>query len=176
MRIVVSGTHASGKSTLVDAFADRHPGFEVLADPFEFVDDAGDEPDAGVFAAQLRIASARLIALAPAERAIAERGPLDFLAYLAALDALGRPGRAGALFEQGVDLAARAMSNVDLLVLLPLEAGIRVPEDEDPELRAAMDGALLDLADDIDLTGGARVVELGGSPAARLAGLEAELG
>lgn len=32
MRIVVSGTHASGKSTLVSDFAVRHPDFVVLPD------------------------------------------------------------------------------------------------------------------------------------------------
>ena len=40
MRIVVSGTHASGKSTLISDFALRHPEFVVLPDPFEALDDA----------------------------------------------------------------------------------------------------------------------------------------
>ena len=48
------------------------------------------------------------------------------------------------LFRRGIGLAVTAMAEVDLLVLLPLNPidGIGVPEDEDTELRAAMDAAL----------------------------------
>ena len=35
MRIVISGTHASGKSTLIADFASRRPEFEVFPDPYE---------------------------------------------------------------------------------------------------------------------------------------------
>ncbi|WP_417555848.1 hypothetical protein [Microbacterium sp.] len=48
MRIVVSGTHASGKSTLISDFALRHPGFTVLPDPFELLDEASDAPGAAM--------------------------------------------------------------------------------------------------------------------------------
>lgn len=175
MRIVVSGTHASGKSTLISDFAAAHPDFEVLGDPFDLLDESGEEPDAATFFAQLRISSARLRRLPAGSRVIAERGPLDFLAYLDALRELRRPGRSSALREQGEELAAAAMRGVDLIVLLPLSArdSIEVPDDEDPELREAMDGALLELADDPDLTGGAEVVEITGAAGSRLAQLEA---
>ena len=65
------------------------------------------------------------------------------------------------------------MQHVDLLVLLPLTASdrIEVSEEEDLELRTAMNEALLELADDTDLVGAARVVEVTGSPQARLARL-----
>ncbi len=67
----------------------------------------------------------------------------------------------------------------DLLVVLPLESPdtIRVPDDEDPQLRAAMDERLLELCDDDDLVGPAtRVAELRGSPQKRLTGLLTALG
>jgi len=100
---------------------------------------------------------------------IAERGPLDFLAYLDALDALGRPGRSSGLQERGAAIVAETAPSIDLLVLLPLSgSGIDVPDDEDPALRDEMDAALLELADDPDLVGGARVIELVGDPAQRL--------
>ena len=65
------------------------------------------------------------------------------------------------------------MAAVDLLVLLPLHHRDPIPvgADEDPELRAATDAALLDLADDPALTGRARIVELTGPPEERLARL-----
>lgn len=175
MRIVISGTHASGKSTLISDFASARPEFEVFGDPFELIDSASDEPDAGTFFAQLRFAAARLVALQPDTRVIAERGPLDFVAYLDALDALRRPTRSPEMLQRGHALTALAMAHVDLLVLLPLSSRdrIEVPDDEDPELRDAMNDALLDLVDDPDLVGDVAVVEITGDPAGRLAQLEA---
>ena len=71
----------------------------------------------------------------------------------------------------------RRCSHVDLLVVLPVDAtaGIHVPDDEDPELREAMDAALLDLVDEGDLVGGARVLELTGSEQERLARVSAAI-
>ncbi|WP_127819818.1 AAA family ATPase [Microbacterium sp. CPCC 204701] len=177
MRIVVSGTHGSGKSTLIGDFAAARRTFEVLPDPFELIDAVGEEPEAGLFLAQLHVAADRLRRLSPGEQVIAERGPLDFVAYLDALDDLRRPGRAPGLRSHASTIAASAMANVDLLVLLPLTttSGIDVPDDEDPELREAMNAALLDLADEADLVGDATVVEIIGDPASRLAQLEAAI-
>lgn len=173
LRAVVSGTHGSGKSTLIGDFAMSHREWEVLPDPFEDIDAAAAEPDAALFLRQLRIAAERLLEPATGP-VIAERGPLDFLAYLDALDALGRRSSAPELLERGRRLTARAMDGVDLLILLPLTATdpIGVGAEEDPELREAMDLALLELADDPDLTGGARVVEITGDRARRLRRLE----
>lgn len=170
MRIVVSGTHATGKSTLISDVSLAHPEFVVLPDPFEFVDEGSGS---GSLVAQLRISAERLLDPELAGSVIAERGPLDFLAYLAALDDLGRSSRAAELFRREAPLAAEAMAEVDLLVLLGLDDGITVPEEEDPELREAMDEALRALTDDEELTGAARILELAGDPATRLAALAA---
>ena len=164
MRIVVSGTHATGKSTLISDFSLAHPEFAVLPDPFEFVDDGHGS---GSLVAQLRISAERLLDPDLAGSVIAERGPLDFLAYLAAVDDLGRSGTAAELVRREAPLVAAAMQEVDLLVLLGPE-DITVPDEDDPELRDATAEALLTLADDPDLTGTARIVELSGPPTARM--------
>ncbi|MEC4611979.1 AAA family ATPase [Tsukamurella tyrosinosolvens] len=173
MRIVVSGTHASGKSTLIADFAAVRPGYEVLPDPFEELEESALDLDAGTFYSQLVAAAGRLRGLRPGDRVIAERGPLDFLAYLRALDDLGRPTRSPGLLDRGATITAEAAAAVDLLVLLPLHHRDPIPvgDDEDPELRSAMDAALLDLADDPSLTGRGRIVELTGSREDRLARL-----
>jgi predicted ATPase len=171
MRIVVSGTHASGKSTLISDFALRHPGFTVLPDPFDLMDETWDTPNAALFAAQLRVAATRLSSAESAGDVIAERGPIDFLAYLAALADLGRPSVGRDDLARLRATTAEAMAHVDLLVVLTLEVPdvIRVPDDEDPGLRTAMDAHLLDLCDDDELIGAVgRVVEVGGSPQQRL--------
>src|SRR5579862_275829 len=88
MRIVVSGTHASGKSTLVTDFAGHHPEFVVHPDPFELLDETWDIPSAAMFVAQLRIAATRLHPSEATAHLVAERGPIDFLAYLRAMEEL----------------------------------------------------------------------------------------
>ncbi len=176
MRIVVSGTHASGKSTLVSDFALRHPEFTVLPDPFELVDEAWDSPNAGLFAAQLRISADRLDPDESAEHLIAERGPIDFLAYLLALDELSDAAGARELLERSTAITRHALESVDLLVVLPLTAGdeIVVDADEHLALRDTMNDALLDLIDDPDVVGeGVEVVEITGDRDQRLAALEA---
>lgn len=170
MRIVVSGTHASGKSTLISDFASTNAGFEALGDPFDELLDEFDEPGPELFLAQLRVAASRLGEDA-ASSLVAERGPLDFLAYLLAWRELGRGGVSRSLLASCAETAAEAMRRVDLLVLLPA-AGIAVPEDEDPELREAMQDLLFELCDDPELTGAARVEMIVGDPAARLRRLE----
>jgi hypothetical protein len=176
MRIVVSGTHASGKTTLIDDFLDGHPEYERWGDPFEFVDFALDEPDASSFSEQLVASARRLLAGGAQRDVIVERGPIDFLAYLAALETLGRGGRSAAAFEQGVELTSRAMDEVDLLVILPLQHrdGPGAADNEDLALRSAVNEALLELSEDAELTGNrARVIEVVGDRATRLAAVNA---
>jgi hypothetical protein len=176
MRIVVSGTHASGKSTLIADFALRHPEFTVLPDPFELLDESWDGPDAASFAAQLRVSADRLDPRDSAEKLIAERGPIDFLAYLLALDDVTGASSSRELLARSTEMTREALSHVDLLVVLPLTANEAIEPgiDEHLELRDAMNDILLDLIDDADLLGERlAVVEITGDRDQRLAALEA---
>ena len=172
MRIVVSGTHASGKSTLVSDLATAL-GYAQLPDPYELVDDDTEDPaGAASFVRQLVVAAERLVEHDGGADVVVERGPVDLLAYLEALAELGRPSVGPDLMDRLRATTAEAMAHVDLLVVVPLDAGagITVPDDEDPDLREAMDARLLDLVDDDELVGPAtRVVEVAGAPEERLA-------
>lgn len=176
MRVIVSGTHGSGKSALIGDFSVAHRNWAILPDPYEFIELAADEPGTAVFVQQLRIAAHRL--LEPhTGHALAERGPLDFLAYLHAIESLGRSTAAPDLLEWGYELTGRAMRGVDLLVLLPLNGvdAICIGAEEDLELRDAMNMALLELADEPDLTGSGAVVEITGTREDRLTSLESAI-
>ena len=94
MRIAVAGTHASGKSTLIADFLAAHPEYEHEPEPYEWLDEDLEAPDAGSFFRQLQLAVRSSGEHPPGARVIAERSPLDFLAYIMALDELGRGGRA----------------------------------------------------------------------------------
>ena len=177
VRIVVFGTHASGKSTVVSDFALAHRRFQVLSDPFDLVD-ALDPGSAASFHEQLILSAERLTVLPRGAAVIAERGPLDFLAYLEALEALGRATVYRPALRELRAITADASGNVDVLAVLPLSGleGVWVPDDEDPQLRSTMNEHLLDLCDDDELVGQiGRIVELTGTPEERLTCLATHL-
>ncbi|MFZ4896258.1 hypothetical protein ACL9RL_17585 [Plantibacter sp. Mn2098] len=172
----MSGTHASGKSTLVSDFALRHPEFTVLPDPFELVDETWDTPSAGLFAAQLRLSATRLSPEESPGKLIAERGPIDFLAYLLALDELSGMSGSDEILERSSAITLEALEHVDLLVVLPLTARDAIVPDADEHLalRDTMNDVLLELIDDPDVVGEhLEVVEIIGDRDRRLAALEA---
>jgi hypothetical protein len=153
VRIALSGTHCTGKSTLAEDFVAAHPEYVHEPEPYEWlVEWYGERPD---FERQLEFSVERWRGHARGANVIVERSPLDFLAYMRVGD--------GPLFE----LAARGMEHVDLLVLLPIEE-IEAPEDEDPELREAMHEQLLELVAAWD----GRTLELHGDRRRRLEALE----
>ena len=172
MRIAVSGSHCSGKTTLVEAFLAKHPEYVHEPEPYEWLSDFSSEPSAADFWQQLELSVERLSSHSPGSNVIAERSPLDFVAYLEALRNLGRENTSS-LLPAALDLAARGMNHVDLLVVLPLndDDGIEAPESEDLELREAMNVCLLEILADAQT----RVIEVAGTERQRLAALERAL-
>src|SRR6185369_9745107 len=91
MRIAVSGTHGVGKSTLIDEFLRVHPEFVHEPEPYTvMVEDFGEEfsaePCVEDFVRQVEFNIARLHQHAAGENVIYERCPVDFLAYIQALN------------------------------------------------------------------------------------------
>lgn len=118
MRIAVSGTHCTGKSTLIDEFLKAQTDFVHEPEPYTvMVEDLGEEfaaePCVEDFYRQLDFNIDRLQQHAPGERVIYERCPIDFLAYVDALD----PKKTNTLLGPVSD----AMQNLDLIVYLPLD-------------------------------------------------------
>jgi len=135
MRIAVSGTHGVGKSTLIDEFMRRHTEFVHEPEPYTvMVEDLGEEfsaePCVEDFRRQLEFNIERLSQHAPGENVIYERCPVDFLAYIHALD----PQTAEALVEP----VEEAMQYLDLIMYLPLDG----TGEEFPKLRRAVDRRL----------------------------------
>ncbi len=183
MRIAVSGTHGSGKSTLVEDFVVAHREYVHEPEPYEWLQEvygeaAAEEPGVDDFYRQLELSVERLREYGPGANVIAERSPLDFLAYILALIELGRAGRDCALSASAVEVAASGLAHLDLLVLLPLNAtdGIAAPLDEDVELREEMNDRLMDLiASDpysLFIAGRPRVIEVHGTRQQRLRKIE----
>lgn len=178
MRIALSGTHCSGKTTLAQDFAAAHREYVHIPEPYELLGEVYEDPSVDDFHRQLEVSVETLRAYALGANAIAERSPLDFVAYILALHDLRRGGRAFPPIEPAIALAAAGLAHVDLLVVLPLHDsdGIVCPGEEDVGLRDAMNERLLELitTDEFDLLSGGkiRVIEVEGSPRRRLAAVE----
>ena len=135
MRIAVSGTHGVGKSTLIDEFLRRHPEFVHEPEPYTvMVEDLGEEfsaePSVEDLRRQLEFSIERLSQHAPGENVIYERCPVDFLAYIHALDRKS----AEALLER----VPEAMRHLDLVLYLPFDG----TSEEFPKLQRAVDRRL----------------------------------
>ena len=183
VRIAVSGSHCSGKSTLIEDFLAVHHDYLHEPEPYEWLEDmygeaVAAEPTAADFYRQLEISVDRLQQYARGTNVIIERSTLDFVAYLIALADLGRAARDCVLIAAAADLAAAGIANVDLLVVLPLNSTDRIiaPESEDLELRDAMNDRLLELITDdqysLCANNTTRVVEICGQRRERMRALE----
>ncbi|HEV3486499.1 MAG TPA: hypothetical protein VG106_13905, partial [Vicinamibacterales bacterium] len=85
MRIAVSGTHCSGKTTLVEDFLAIHRDYAHEPEPYEWLTElhgegTPDVPGVDDFYRQLEISVDRLGTHDRGAKVIAERSPIDFLA------------------------------------------------------------------------------------------------
>src|SRR5215213_4595845 len=174
MRIAVSGTHHTGKSTLIEEFLRAHPEFAHEPEPYTvMVEDFGEEfsaePCVEDFYRQLQFNIDRLHQHRPAEHVIYERCPIDFLAYIDALD----PQAVEALVEP----VSNAVRNLDVIIYLPLDE--TEPDSEYPKLQKAVDRRLSAIFRDDEFgvlsACTALIIEASGSTARRLRIIESYL-
>jgi AAA domain len=183
MRIAISGTHCSGKSTLVEEFLLTHRSFEHEPEAYEamygFNDETYPEPTGESFFAQLEYHVHRLQEYKPGYRVIFERCPIDYVAYLDALLTLKRSSADRHLAKQSISIARDAVRLLDLIVFLPGTEIQFVSEDEDPKLRDEVDAGLEDILmnNSLDVFGEASplVIQVTGNTAERLEQLSSKV-
>ena len=173
MRIAVSGTHCTGKSTLIGEFLRVHPDFVHEPEPYAvIVEELGEgfsaEPCVADFERQLEFNIERLKQHERGERVIYERCPIDFLAYLECI----APGTISDLDE-----VIESIKRLEMVVYLPIENTIET--EEFPKLRKAVDRRLNAIYDEDDLgiisATNVRIVEATGPIEKRLRTLEAAM-
>jgi hypothetical protein len=177
MRVAVSGTHGSGKTTLVEDFIAARPGYVHVPEPFESLSDTGsvfsDPPTVEDFLDQLECSLEMLHAHETETNVIFERCPIDFVAYLSVLGrrAGSQPFEAAPVLEDVAD----AIDALDLVIFLPLPPGGSM-EAEHPALQRAVDRELRTILRDDGLSlfgsGKPRLITLRGTPTERLQALE----
>ena len=173
MRIAISGTHCIGKSTLIDEFLRAHPGFVHEPEPYtvlveDFGEEFSEEPNVEDFQRQLEFNVERLKHHTREARVIYERCPIDFLAYIAALDTKSA--------ESVLDQVIEGMQHLDLIVYLPLDHNYPI-EAEYPKLRKAVDRRLSAIYNEDDFgimsASSVEVIEATGSTEQRLRSITA---
>jgi len=178
MRIAVSGSHCSGKSTLIDAFLIEHPNYVHEPEAYDVLQELhgesfAAEPTADDLMRQLEYLVRRLGVYKPDDLVVFERSPVDYLAYMLALEKLQRSGADRRLSNCAADIVSQSIALLDLIAFIPIDGSrIETPEDEDPRLRRSVDkilGEIL-LEDDLGLFAENRhqVVEVAGSIEQRL--------
>jgi len=181
MRLAVSGSHGTGKSTLIAAFVDLRPeyryepeAYETLADDIPLSSSEGPSPDG--LRSLLDYTIAALSSHATETSVVFERSPIDYLAYASACrDAWSGPTTRDFL-AAAVPAVRTSLRHLDLIALLPVSDAIPPRPDDDERFRKRVDDRLrralidddFDLFDDRDLP---RVVELSPLPARQIAEL-----
>jgi hypothetical protein len=183
MRIAVSGSHSTGKSTLIAAFLDRCPeyrhepeAFEMLGDDVELTE-AGEPAPEGL-QALLQYTLSSTLGHAAGTCVVFERSPVDYLAYAAASRSRAWRGRLPGFLAAHVPRVRAAIEHLDLIAYLPIsESGpVRARPGENARFRRRVDErlrqALLD--DEYGLFGdrdAPRVIALPAGPERQLAEL-----
>jgi hypothetical protein len=184
VRIAVAGTHRAGKTTLVEAFARAHPDFEIEREPYEQLqEEAGEEPlddlSPESFERQLEYLRERVAAPRGGRSVVFDRSPLDFLAYLRAIDRLRLGASDWTLPAHALAAAEQALGGLDLVAFVrprghasPTGRPIRsLKRLVDHDLAALLLDDVLGLVD----RAGVDVVELTGSTDTRLRQLSRHL-
>jgi predicted ATPase len=147
VRIAVSGTHCTGKSTLIDEFLRVHPDFVHEPEPYTVLaEERGEEfsaePCVEDFLRQLQFNIDRLKQHERGERVIYERCPVDFLAYIECV-----APRTTSVFDEVLE----NMQRLEMIVYLPIDNTIDAGDEEFPKLRKAVDRRLNAIYNEDDL-------------------------
>jgi len=144
MRLGISGTHGTGKTTLAEALCARLPGHATADEPYHLMEEEGYEfgfpPSREDYRALLARSVQSLTAPPQLRGIIFDRTPLDYLAYLAATGA-------DPLDQASAAALRLAFASLELLVITVITPQTEqvLPPAELPGLRAQMNDALLEL-------------------------------
>jgi predicted ATPase len=167
MRIAISGTHFSGKTTLVEALSEVLPHYTIVEEPYHDLEAEGyefaDPPSLQDFEAQLEQSIEDLEEIAP--NVIFDRCPADMLGYLlshADVDAFDP--------DAWMPRMRVAMRTLDLVIYVPIEAPDRIdlPLSQDAAYRQRVDEKLREIILENSFDFDVDVLEVTGSLQARV--------
>jgi predicted ATPase len=168
VRIAISGTHRSGKTTLLEELSAALPKYTTVDEPYYVMEEDGyefaDPPSLDDFQAQLEHS---IETLNESEaNVLFDRCPADFLAYLASI-----PDADEFDLPDWLPRVREAVEMLDLIVFVPIESRDRIAglsSDHDPKLRRNVDARLREILLDNSVGLDADVIEVEGSISERV--------
>lgn len=167
MRVAISGTHRSGKSTLIEELSALLPKYATVDEPYHVMEEEGyafcHPPSLEDFEAQLERSIESLSE--DGAKVLFDRCPLDFLGYIAAHE-----DAADFDFDEWLPRVRAAVQTLDLIVFVPIEARDRIafsPSDDDEASREVVDEKLREILLDDSLELGVEALEVEGEPEQR---------
>lgn len=169
MRVAISGTFCSGKTSLIRSLSKRLPHYQTFDEPYALMEDEGYEfshpPTVEDYERQLE-RSLEIVRQAP-DDALIDRCPMDYLAFADSVDA-----PAGIDLDGSRSRLTEAIARIDLIVFLPIECPDRMvlPDTEDAAFRQTVDARMRSfvLDDATGLLSDSEVVEVTGSLSERV--------
>jgi hypothetical protein len=167
MRIAISGSHRTGKSTLLTELLRLLPTYTAVDEPYRLLEEDGHDfsypPSIEEFEAQLERSMEEIHRAR--DEVLFDRCPIDFLAYIAVHED-------GDRFDIGAWLpkVCDAVGTLDLVVFVPIEERDRIAfpaSDDAGATRTAVDEELKRILAEDPYDFGVEVVEVQGDPANR---------
>ena len=175
MRIAVSGTHRSGKTTIVEELSRALPAYAVVDEPYYLLAEEGHDfaemPCLEDFELQLERSIDSIVD--SEEDTIFDRCPMDLLAYLLTHRESGRFD-----VDDWLSRVRSAMKRIDLVVFVPVEDPDRIalPDSEDAGLRRRVDEELREILLEDPWEVGMDVLEVTGTVGGRVRPVLAHVG
>ena len=167
MRIAISGTHFSGKLSLVQALSEALPQYTTVEEPYHLLQEEGYEfaelPSVEDFELQLERAIESLDETLP--NVIFDRCPADILGYL-----LSHTDAEAFNLEEWLPRVQTAIKKLDLVVFLPIEEPDRIvlPLSQDVAYRQRVDEKLREVILENIFDFEVEVLEVSGNPQTRV--------
>lgn len=167
MRIGISGSHSTGKSTLAEELAARMVDYEVAEEAYHLMVADGESfsaPPTDVEYESMLERSVRELANHHSQNVLFDRTPLDYLAYLAISRRDVR-----STFDEWLPATRVALKRVDALIFVPIEEPDRVSASviELAKMRRRVDGLLREVLVEDAWRLGIPVLEVNGSATTR---------
>lgn len=142
MRIAVSGTHYTGKTTLIEDLIRELPDYEIIEEPYYQLEERGylfsDPPSLEDFERQFLFSLQSI--KNSGENVLLDRSPLDFIAY-----ALSTEEASSFDLNSWLNKAMDALEKLDLIIFVPIDSAISVPAFENSQLRHDADERLREM-------------------------------
>ncbi len=167
MRVAISGSHRTGKSTLLSELSRLLPAYTIVDEPYHLMEEEGYEfahpPSLEDFEAQLERSIQELGR--EDDDVLFERCPADFLGYIALHEDAG-------FFDEDEWLprVRAALETLDLVVFVPIESRDRIAvssSDDEGASREAVDQKLQEILLDDAFELDVEVLEVEGDPESR---------